>query len=385
MEWYAGAAVCLAVALVAMVGCEEKASKKRALTDNEIRRRTLAVERDRPDRLVVCGQTITWEDVLASLPEDSPTAAPLKERLEIAAQEMSQPQFLEEARPVIQRRLRSRISSLVLAQRAERDLGKGKFEEKVDELAEKELRRFIFEEHGGNGAEADEALQKAGYNRNTYKQWKKKEGLAKYLVDSRYSRNRPVTYGELQERYEGMKSEGKFVREGVIQWRLIEIHVDKTGVKYPNEDAAVKARRLTDELRKRIEAGEDFAELAKECSDGLYSEDGGLWPARGPNASAPPYDVLAKQTLTMERGQVAGPIEVPGRFFLLKVEEKQPRSYQPLNEVQEEVRKDVTEGRWREVYDELDAEIRQQVDETHAEQFVDYCLEGVYRRVHPAN
>jgi hypothetical protein len=37
------------------------------------------------------------------------------------------------------------------------------------------------------------------------------------------------------------------------------------------------------------------------------------------------------------------------------------------------------------VYDELDAEVRQQVDETHAGQFVDYCLERFYRQVHPAS
>jgi parvulin-like peptidyl-prolyl isomerase len=378
---YAGAAVCLAAALVFVVGCEEKASKKGVLTDDEIRRLTLAQEPDRPDRLIVCGETITWEDVLASLPEES-TGAPLKERLENAAREMSQRQFLVEAQSIVQQRLNSRISNIVWSQRAERDLGEKKIEDRLNELAEKEVRRFILEEHGGNAAEADEALQKAGMNRASFKEWRKKQILVKFLVDSRYSSNRPITYGELQERYEGMKKEGRFVLEEVLQWRLIDIRVDRMDVGSPPEDSSLKARQLAEDLRKRIDAGEDFAELAKKYSHDSRAEEGGLWPARNPNAFAAPYDVLAARAMQMEPGQVAGPIAVPGRFFLMKVEEKKGRRYQPLSEVQEEVKRDIAEERWNAVRDELAAEVRRQVDLANTTAFVDYCLTRLYRQVH---
>jgi parvulin-like peptidyl-prolyl isomerase len=291
--------------------------------------------------------------------------------------------FLEEARPVVQQRLNGKISSIVLAKRAEQDLGKKeKFEDKLNELAENELRRFILEEHGGNGAEADEALQKAGMNRVTYKQWKKKELLAKYLVDSKYSRNRPITFSELQERYEEMKKAGKFVQEAVLQPRLIDIEIARVKMQDPNEDSSQAARRLAESLRRRIDAGEDFAELAKKYSHDSRAEQGGLWRPRDPNALAAPYDVLARAARSMRQGEVAGPIEAPGHFFIMRVEGKQERSFQPLNEVQEEVRKDITEGRWREVFDELDAEVRRQVDLAPTERFVDYCLERFYRQAH---
>jgi parvulin-like peptidyl-prolyl isomerase len=295
-------------------------------------------------------------------------------------------QFMDAQGPLVQQKLNSRISSIVLSKRAERraerDLG-NKVDEKLNESSQRELRRFILEEHGGNGAEADEALQKAGMNRVTYTQWKKKEILAEYLVKSKYMHNAPITYSEILARYDEMKDK-QFVREGVMQWRLIEIHVDKTGVKYPNEDAAVKARQLADELHNRIHAGEDFAELAKKYSDGLHNEDGGLWRARDPNAWLPPYDVLAKAAQGMERGQVAGPIESSGHLFIMKVEDRRPRSYRPLSEVQEEVKKDIADQRWRETLEELDAEIRRQVDLANTSRFVEYCMEKFYRQVHPA-
>jgi parvulin-like peptidyl-prolyl isomerase len=99
---------------------------------------------------------------------------------------------------------------------------------------------------------------------------------------------------------------------------------------------------------------------------------------------AAPYDVLAKQAKGMAAGQIAGPIEVPGHFFIMKVEGKLDRGYEPLDldEVQAKVRRDIAERRLRTVLEELDAEIRQQVDLANTSQFVDYCLDRFYRQTH---
>jgi parvulin-like peptidyl-prolyl isomerase len=370
------AGVCLAAAVIVIIGCEEKTSKKGALSDLEVRRLTLAQKPERPDHLIVSGETVTWEDVLAFLPEETAATPSLKDRLAAAAKEKPLRQFMEEEWPFVQQKLNSRISSIVLSKRAERDLG-NKVDEKLNEFASRELRRFILEEHGGDGAEADEALQKAGMNRVTYLQWKKKEILAKYLVESKYMRNRPITYSEMLERYNEMR-EKEFVQQSLLQLRLIDIDAGKVRAEHPNEDPRQKA----EDLRKRIDAGEDFADLAKKYSHGLRREQGGLWPARDPNALAAPYDVLAQAAQDMKQGQVAGPIESAGHFFIMKVEEKRQRSYQPLSEVQEVVKKDIADRRWSEIIAELDAEIRRQVDLANTSNFVEYCMERFYRQTH---
>jgi len=169
----------------------------------------------------------------------------------------------------------------------------------------------------------------------------------------------------------------QFVQEGILQFRLIDIDAGKVRAEHPNEDPQQKAA----DLRKRIDAGEDFAELAKKYSHGLRRAQGGLWPARDPNALAAPYDVLATAAQGMQRGQVAGPIESSGHFFIMKVEEKRQRSYQPLREVQEVVKKDIADRRWSEIVAELDAEIRRQVDLANTSNFVEYCMERFYRQV----
>jgi parvulin-like peptidyl-prolyl isomerase len=374
--------ICLAAALVTIVGCAEKTSRRAALTDEEIKSHIYAQKPDRPDRLIVSGETITWEDILASLPEDNAANTSLKAGLEKSAQETSLPRFLEEQRLVVYQRLVNRISSIVLSKRAERDLG-NKVEGKLDEYAERELHRFILEEHGGNGAEADEALAKAGMNRVIYRQWKKKEILARYLVESKYPRNRPVTYGELLTWYDEIK-EAKYARPGVLQLRVIDIQSDRVELKEPTEDRVTRARQVAQELRQRIDAGADFGEVAKESqryTDDPRAPQGGLWKPRDPNSLAAPFDVLAREAQNMKPGQVAGPIEARGRFFLMKVEDKQERSYKPLSEVQEEVKKGIMDRRFKQVLDELDAETRRQVALADIDRFVDFCLQRFYRQV----
>jgi parvulin-like peptidyl-prolyl isomerase len=376
--------ICFAVALVILAGCAEKNSRRAALTDEEIKSRIYAQRPDRPDRLIVSGEPITWEDVLASLPEDSAANPPLKEGLEKAAKETSLPRFLEEQRPVVYQRLVNRISSIVLFKRARLELGNKVEEAKLDEHAEMALHQFIVEEHGGNGAEADEALMKAGMNRVTYKQWRKMEGLADYMVKSKYPRNRPVTYGELLTWYNEIKEE-KYARPGVLQLRVIDVQVDRVDLKDPTEDRVAQARQVALELRQKIDTGADFGEVAKEnkrYTDDPRAPQGGLWKPRDPNSLAAPFDVLARQAQNMKPGQVAGPIQAPGRFFLMKVEDKQERSYKPLSEVQEEVRKDIMDRRFKQVLEELNAEVRRQVALADVDRFVDFCLKRFYQQVH---
>ncbi len=373
--------LCLATVFLWVAGCGDANSRKSALTEQEIKRLTLAQKPTRPDHLIVSGETITWEDVLASLPDDTPAGPPLKETLEKAAKEMSSLRFLEGAKPLVYARLARRIEGIVLSKQAQRDLAKG-MDEKLDEVAEREWRRFVLEEHGGDSAAADDALQKAGMSRISYKQWWKKKLLADHIVKSRYQPDLPITYNELLARYNEVKDE-EFVQEAVLQLRLIDIDAVKVAAEHPNEDPLQKAK----DLRQRIDAGADFAELAKQYSHGLRSDEGGLWRPRDPNALAAPYDVLAKQAKGMATGQVAGPIEVPGHVFIMKVEEKRDRSYQPLDlaEVQAKVRVDIARRRLDAVLEEVNAEIRQQVDVANASQFVDYCLDRFYRQVHAMN
>jgi hypothetical protein len=343
---FLGTVVCLAALFILGAGCGNKRS---ALTPEEAKRMTLAQKPQRLDQLIVCGETITWENVMMAPPEQRGNVPLLKEGLEKLAQEAPRAQFLDQARPVVQQRVQRLIRDIVLAKQGERELGKKLESGKLDALAERELRRFIVE-HGSNGAAADAALQEMGMNRTTYKEYVKRQSLKQYVIAAKDIRNDPITYGDLVARYEELKDR-YYLQPGVVQFRLIDIQPARMELADANEDPVDKAQSWAAALRQRIDGGEDFAEL------------------------------VGKVVQAMKPGEVAGPLETYGHVFLVKLEEKQEPRYQPLSEVQEEVRENIVDERARKMERDLLAEVTQQIALADTDRFVDYCLERMYRQV----
>lgn len=371
----------MAVVLLALAGCGDGESKKAALTDEEIQRLTYAPKPVRPDTLMVSGETITCENIVSPPSEQEASAVSFKEKLEELARTTTLAQFMELARPQMRQRLNSRVTNIVLYQRARRELGE-KIDETLDGVAEKELRRFVLE-HGGNNAQADEALRALGLNRTTFKEYKKKQILAQYSVSSKLPKSSPITYREMMGAYDQMK-DAVFVRPGSVQFRLIDIQAARMELTDPNDDPVRAARTLAESLVTRLMAGEDFATLAKAFSHGYRQTSGGLWPARDPESLAEPYTILADITEKIEVGEIAGPIDVPGHAFIMRLEEKRAKGYRPLAEVQEQVEERIKTERRLESLRRLDAEIAAQTTVANTDIFLDDCLERLHRTVNPS-
>jgi parvulin-like peptidyl-prolyl isomerase len=366
--------ICLAGLTVLGAGCATHT--KAALTDDEIREKTLAYKAERPDVLLVSGERVTFDDVLSLSPEADASPPTLKDQLIEMAKQVPLEAFMKEARPVIRQRLNSDIASIVLYKRARKELG-DKTDEQLDQMMEKELRKFTIE-HGGTGASTDAALQQMGMSRERFKRYKKKQLLSEYYILSKFPYNRPITHGELLEYYEKMK--GDFFQAGVVQFRLIDIQITKMPLSDANDDPILAARTLAKGLMERINAGEDFGELAKRYSHDPRGASGGLWPEWDPNSLAAPYDVLGKRAQEMKPGEVAGPIEAIDHIFIMKLEKKQETGYRPLIEVQDTLQEQIMSDRRREATNELKEEIKQLVAAENTDRFIDDCLQNLYRQ-----
>ncbi len=75
---------------------------------------------------------------------------------------------------------------------------------------------------------------------------------------------------------------------------------------------------LADELVARAREGEDFAELAKEYSEGPYKEQGGDLGWRMQSATTPDY---LRALFELEIGEVSDPVEGPRGWYIFTVEE----------------------------------------------------------------
>jgi len=354
--------------LLAIAGC----SDKKTLTEEEVARIPLAQRTGLPDAsggfvMAVKGETITSEEMVAAL------EGPFKD----LAQRSDYEQFKERARPAIEKTLLSRITNILLYQEAKKQLGSD-MDENLDKAAESEVRKFILG-FNGDTAKAEEFLKKMGMNWADFKDYQKKMILSQYYLSSKVPKERPITYGELVDYYEQAK-DTFFVTPATIEFRLIDIDVREIDVNDPNESRLQKAGDLADSLMKRLHAGEGFGELAKRYSNGYGKDAGGLWKPVEPESLAGPYALLAVEARKMKPGDIAGPIGGGDHIFIMKLESKQERNYEPLDKVQKELEAQINLERRKEAIDKLGESLIQQAQITEKDRFIDFCLERIYQR-----
>jgi len=343
---------------------------------DQLQRSTLIRKAGQPGVLVVGSEVVTCDEIIATPMEYNQMIVSLAELLAPVAQSGSLEQFKQWTRPRVDEVVTSRISYILLYQQAKRQAGQN-IDEALEKAAEKEWRRFVLR-FGGDEAKAEEALRQQKIDRKGFKDYWKKEFLRQSYIASKLGGNRPITQRELLQCYNDMKDKS-FALPANLTFRLIDIEPAKLQIADPQQDSLESARKLAEELVNRIRAGEDFAELAKQYSHGYMREFGGLSRPVNPESLAKPYDVLADAAEKIEPGQVADPIEVEGHIFIMKLEEKRSKSYEPFEKVQEQLEQKILADRQKEAIEKLNAELMEQMVLSDKDSFVDFCLEKIYR------
>ena len=100
-------------------------------------------------------------------------------------------------------------------------------------------------------------------------------------------------------------------------------------------DVLDKAKTKIQEIEKRIQAGEDFAELAKEYSQDGSAPLGGDLGWFSAEQMVAPFSSAAAQ---LKPGEVSGPVQTRFGYHLIKLEEKKPAGTTPLADVSEDIR-----------------------------------------------
>jgi len=146
----------------------------------------------------------------------------------------------------------------------------------------------------------------------------------------RFEEGVEVTDEQVREYYESNRTT-KFTQPREVRARSILIRVPRDA----SEEQKAEARKRLEEIRAKIEAGEDFAALAKQ-----YSEDPGSKEQGGDLGFFPrgrmvgPFEDAA---FSLQPGEVSEIVESPFGLNLLRVEEIREEREKPLDEVHEEI------------------------------------------------
>jgi len=319
--------------------------------------------------LAVGDETITSDEIITE---------PLLNYYKPIAQKSSFEKFEKQAGPELEQIITTKVSNILLYQQAKREAGEGvDIEAALEKATESETRSFIAS-FDGDYIKAEQALKKMGMNWTSFREYQKKMILSQDYIRRQLPERRPITRSELVACYNEMKDEF-FALPTTITFRLIDIEPSKLEVTDPNVSRVEQARKLAQELMRRLQSREDFGELAKQYSHGYTASDGGLWRPVQPGSLAKPYDVLAVEAEKIESGQVAGPIEADEHIFIMKLEEKKAGGFEPLDNVQKEVESKILFGRREIASDQFAAGLAKQIAMGERDRFLNFCLKKIYR------
>ncbi len=151
--------------------------------------------------------------------------------------------------------------------------------------------------------------------------------LTKKVISSEVGSHITIPKEEIQKYYDEHKQE--FVRPEQVALRSIEVN---TAGKDPTEIADLKKKAET--ALKRIQDGEDFAEIAKRYSDGATAKQGGyLGIYKRGELSKELEDMVFK----MKRNDLTDVMETKQGFLIMQVLEHYDEGEQPLAKVNNDI------------------------------------------------
>jgi parvulin-like peptidyl-prolyl isomerase len=135
------------------------------------------------------------------------------------------------------------------------------------------------------------------------------------------------------------------------------------------EEESVKKK--AGEVLRRIQAGEDFALLAREVSEDKYSaEKGGLLRSLKWRGGSDP---LQKAAFSLSVGEISGLIKKDTGYYIVKVEEIRNKDRKPYKLVRDEIRRRLMEENKRRLSDEATVYWKKVMDKNR----VQWCEDGL--------
>jgi len=155
-----------------------------------------------------------------------------------------------------------------------------------------------------------------------------------------WTRSRGVTRQELavamtrQAYLRKIAEKGVKIDEGMLEQEFKRTYGEKVEVRH----IQLAAPRVWEQLKQRLDNGEDFEVLVKDFSQNTLSrEKNGLLPPFSANDPTVPA-AFVKAAFALEVGQVTNPIEAEGSYHVLKLERRLPAEDTTIDQVREKLR-----------------------------------------------
>lgn len=244
---------------------------------------------------------------------------------------------VEDQQQVVQMATQRVVEQKLLAQEARR------FGIQANELRVAQMMQAVEQQAGGREA-LETSLKTRGTSMERLTAMFTEMDLARSFIEERISPTITVSDEEVTAFYAD-NSELFFADEQVHARHIIfAAALDADAQK------AAEQRAKADEARKRALAGEDFAELARELSEGPTAPNGGDIGFFSREQMVPTFAAAA---FDLEPGEISPVVRTKFGFHVIKVVEKRPAGKLPFDDVSEGVRSNLVQQKTGETVGKL--------------------------------
>ncbi|MBW1960550.1 MAG: SurA N-terminal domain-containing protein [Deltaproteobacteria bacterium] len=157
-----------------------------------------------------------------------------------------------------------------------------------------------------------------------------------YFNPADYVSKVQVSQEEVDDYYE--RNREKFTTPKTVEARHILIKVAQDA----DESTVERAKKRALDILKQAREGKDFAELAKQYSEGPTRDQGGYLGVFERDAMVKPF---SDKAFSMKPGEISEPVRTPFGWHIIKVEKVNEASAEPEGKAKEKIRKKLIEDK----------------------------------------
>jgi peptidyl-prolyl cis-trans isomerase SurA len=200
-----------------------------------------------------------------------------------------------------------------------------------DQYVNDEIKRIINDRFKGDEALFEQVLAEQKKTRAEYQQNIREQMIVGMMINEEVSQRARVTPEQIRSEYDRHR-ENYFIPEKV-KYSVIVLNKGETP-----EDQAVKLEEARG-IRQKLINGADFAETAREMSEGSRAADGGSFPWMQPKDVR---EELQETLTSLPAGDISELIATDQQFYIVKVEGRRQAGYTPFDEVRDQIKNTLT-------------------------------------------
>jgi peptidyl-prolyl cis-trans isomerase SurA len=271
------------------------------------------------------------EEIVAKVNNSMITRSQLQERLAVYEQQLrakySGDELGAKTEAAADGLLRNMITETLLVQRAEVLLD-------LDKVRKNLLDDFKKQQKITSDEELDRLLKEQNMTRQELLDTLMRLSIPHEIINYEVRRKISVSDKDIQAYYDEHRKD--FVRPERVVFREIVLLYEEAN------EAEVRAR--AEGVRRELDAGKDFGELAAQVSEVSSKERGGLV---GPFTKGELRPEIEAQVFALKPGELAGPIESVRAFHIVRLETKEGEQVTPLPDAKDTITEKIRDSRFK--------------------------------------